>query len=413
MIEKTMVSLDEAIEIILEHTPTLMAERVSLNETLGRVLAEAIHSRRDHPPWDNSAMDGFAVRWQNICTASPESPARLKIVGESQAGSLPQCDVNPGEAVQIMTGAPTPNGADTVVRIEDCRIDGNWVVITNPGKQGANIRRLGEDVRQGQDVLAANTSVRPAEVGMLATAAYSSALVYQQPRVSVLTTGDELTEPGEALTLEKIINSNAYSIAAVVRESGAYAIQLDSAKDNKAELEEKMRQALTADVALVVGGVSLGKYDYVKEVLETLGCAIKFWRIAVRPGHPVVFGIIDGDQNDGMPKLLFGLPGNPVSCLVAFYEFVRPALRKMMGHQELFLPKVEAILEQDTRNRPGRTHFARAVAEYRDGDYYVRLTPDQGSGILTSMTLANCLAILDLDRDFYAAGERITIQLLP
>ena len=413
MIEKTMISLDEAIEIILDNTPLLPPERVSINDALGRVLAEPIQSRRDHPPWDNSAMDGFAVRRQDLRDATPTSPVKLNIVGEAQAGALPQDEVNPGETIQIMTGAPTPYGADTVIRIEDCRIDGNHVFISHTAKQGANIRRLGEDIGQGEHVLSANTFIRPADVGMLATAAHTSALVYQQPRVSVLTTGDELAEPGSVLTAEKIINSNAYSIAAVVRETGAQAIQLESAKDSKSELEEKMRQALNADVALVVGGVSLGKYDYVKDVLETLGCKIKFWRIAVRPGHPVVFGLITGQLNSGRNKLLFGLPGNPVSCLVAFYEFVRPALRKMMGHQALFLPKVEAILEQDSCNRPGRTHFARAVCEYREGAYYVRLASDQSSGILTSMTLANCLAILDANRDFYAAGEQLTIQLLP
>ena len=182
-----------------------------------------------------------------MCNVSPDSPASLKIVGEIQAGALPQIEVKPGEAVQIMTGAPTPKGADTVVRIEDCSIEGEQVSISSAGKQGANIRRLGEDVHMGTQVLAAHTPIRPAEVGMLATAAHSSALVYQQPRVSVLATGDELAEPGEVLTPEKIINSNTYSIAAVVRESGALALPLDSAKDNKAELEEKMRQALSAD----------------------------------------------------------------------------------------------------------------------------------------------------------------------
>ena len=413
MIEKTMISLNEAIEIILDNTTLLAPERVSISDTVGRVLAEPVHSRRDHPPWDNSAMDGFAVQWSDLRNATPTVPTKLKIVGEAQAGALPQTAVKSGEAIQIMTGAPIPKGADTVIRIEECHIDADHVSISNAASQGANIRRQGEDICQGAQVLAPNTFIRPAEVGMLATAAHTSALTYQQPRVSVLTTGDELAEPGTVLTAEKIINSNAYSITAVVRETGAQAIQLESAKDNKTELEEKTRQALNADVALIVGGVSLGKYDYVKDVLKMLGCTIKFWRIAVRPGHPVVFGITENAQKSGRPTLLFGLPGNPVSCLVAFYEFVRPALRKMMGHNMLFLPRVEAILKVDTHNRPGRTHFARATAEYREGAYHVKLTPDQGSGILTSLTQANCLAILDSNRDFYAAGERIHIQLLP
>ncbi len=410
MIEKVLVSLDEAIEIVLNNTPSLATERLSISESLHRVLAENIEAQRDHPPWNNSAMDGYAVQWQDIRDATPDSPVQLNIVGEIQAGGMPDKVVHSGEAIQIMTGAPSPEGADTVVRVEDTQQDGNIVIIKTTGKQGSNIRQKGEDINMGDKVLSAGSVIRPAEIGIMATAAYSSVLVHQRPMVSVLATGDELAEPGEQLTPEKIINSNSYSVSALARESGARCVTLPCARDTRKDLEDKIRQALTADVALVIGGVSMGKYDYVKEVLEELGCQFKFWRVAVRPGHPVAFGII---TQGGQTKLLFGLPGNPVSCVVAFYQFVRPALRKMMGHRDLFLPQVEAVMEATFSKSVGRIHLARATTTFRDGQYHVRLATHQGSGVLTSFAQANSLAILPAEQASFPVRERVKVQLLP
>lgn len=411
MIEKVRISLEEAKEIILDHTLTLGCERLSIMESLHRVLAQDIHAQRDHPPWNNSAMDGYAVQWRDICDVSPGSPAKLNIIGEVQAGGIADKTIAKGEAIQIMTGAPTPAGADTVVCVEDTYQEGEYVFVNQTYPQGSNIRLKGEDVRLGDLVLPAGCEIGPAQVGILATAAHSSVLVHQRPTVSVLATGNELVEPGEQLTPEKIINSNSYSVSALTRESGAINITLPSAKDNREDLEDKIKQALQADIALIVGGVSMGKYDYVKEVLEEQGCQFKFWRVAMRPGHPVAFGIIK--NNYGQHKLVFGLPGNPVSCVVAFYQFVHPAIRKMMGHKTLHLKQIEATLESEFNKKPGRTHLARANTIFRDGQYHVRIAPNQGSGILTSFVDANSLAILPADHEHFSVGERIQVQLLP
>ncbi len=411
MIEKTLVSLGEAIEIILGNTATLGAERVPISESLNRVLAEDIIAQRDHPPWNNSAMDGYAVRWQDICSATPDSPIKLKWVGEIQAGGMPDKTVAVGEAIQIMTGAPTPKGADTVVCVEDTQQENGTITINSACKQGSHIRLKGEDINHGDKLLCAGKKIGPTDIGIMATAAYSTVLVHQKPRVSVLATGDELIEPGEQLSPEKIINSNSYSVSALVKESHTDCVTLTSAKDNREDLKQKINLALQADLALVIGGVSMGKYDYVKEVLAELGCQFKFWRVAVRPGHPVAFGVVS--QKNQQNKLLFGLPGNPVSCVVAYYQFVRPALKKMMGDQQLFLQEVDAIMAGEFNKKPGRTHLARATTQFYEGQYHVQLAEHQGSGVLSSFSQANSLAILPAEQEKFSAGESIKVQLLP
>ena len=411
MIEKTQVSLDEAIAIVLNSAPAVIAEeRVSIMAALNRVLAEDVTARRNHPPWDNSAMDGYAVRAEDLQGATTDQPVWLQVVGEVQAGGRAMRQLRSGEAIQIMTGAPTPEGADAVVCVEESERRGDQVRISGPVELGRHIRRQGEDIGAGQRVLAAGSALRPPELGVLATAGYSSVRVHQRPCVSVLATGDELVEPGETLGPTQIINSNSYSVSALVRDSGARCLTLPSARDNRHDLEAKISQALQADVALVIGGVSMGKYDYVREALEAQGCQFKFWRVAVRPGHPVAFGIV---KQGAQTKLLFGLPGNPVSCVVGFYQFVRPLLRKMMGYKTLFLPEVEAVMEADFSKKAGRVHLARATTTFRDGRYVVQLAPRQGSGVLTSFVDANSLAILPAQQSHFAAGEPVKVQLLP
>jgi len=409
-----VVTVDEALDIILSDASLLNVERVSILDALGRVLASDVIARREHPPRDNSAMDGYAVQWQDIKDATTEAPVVLKLVGEVQAGGIPPCALAAGQAMQIMTGAPIPQAADSVVRIEDTLLMEQEVKILTPCQKGRNIRRRGEDVHVGEHVISAGTRCRPAEVGMLATAGHVWAQVYQQPKVTVLATGNELVEPGELLGQEKIINSNGFSVISQVREAGAISIMLETASDTKADLEQKIYQALDADVAIIVGGVSMGRYDYVKEVLQGLGCDMKFWRVAIRPGHPVAFGVMQHGSGKGdRKKLIFGLPGNPVSCMVAFYQFVRPVLRKMMGLQTLFLPQIKAVLEEDTRSRAGRRHYARAISRCEGGQYFVKLARDQGSGILTSMVQADCLVIFPEEGGEFKAGDSVLIQLLP
>jgi molybdopterin molybdotransferase len=410
----TMLSVDEAIEIVLAQTMVMGTERVAITDTLGKVLAEDIVSKREHPPWNNSAMDGYAVRWHDIQSANTEAPAILPIVDEVAAGGMPKQALAEGEAVSIMTGAPVPENADTVVRIEDTTREGEQVAIINAPKKGANIRPHGEDIQTGQTVISAGQQVRPAELGMLATAGHVWTQIYQQPRVSILATGNELAEPGDDLGPEKIINSNAFSVSGLANESGAKALMLHTAGDNREELTAKILEASAADIAIVVGGVSVGKYDYVKDVLKELGCEMHFWRVKMRPGHPVAFGTLKGRAGH-RPTLLFGLPGNPVSCMVAFYQFVYPTLRKMRGLQNLQLSQVEAELLEDIRQRPGRRHFARALTtyDYDSGSYKARLSGPLGSGILTSMVQANSLLVLSEEHSDFKAGERVPVQILP
>ena len=409
MIEKEMVSLDEACRIVLDHTPLLASEPLPATAALGRVLATDVTALRDHPPWDNSAMDGYAVRWQDVL----DHRHQLPVSGESRAGGSPEQSLTAGTAMAIMTGAPLPNGADTVVRVEHCREDHGSISIQAAATQGANIRRRGEDIRLGATILPARQRLRPAELGLLATANQTQVEVYRRPTVSILATGNELAPPGSVLAPHQIIDANSSSITALVAETGAEAQCLPPAIDEAQALFHSIKQALEADVALVVGGVSLGKYDLAKDVLPELGCQIKFWRVAMRPGHPALFALRPARHDGERTKLLFGLPGNPVSCMVAFYQFVRPALLQMMGHRNGQLPRIQAICAEDFSNHPGRLHLARAIVNYQDGQYRLRLADNQGSGVLTSMHQANALAMLDAERDSYHVGDRVTAQLLP
>lgn len=401
---------NQALDTVLRHVGPMPVERVSISEALGRVLAADVTSLREHPPWNNSAMDGYAVRWEDVCHATAEMPVSLTVVEEVQAGGMATRTLEAGQATEIMTGAPVPDGADSVIRVEDTESIGDTVRVLKPCAKEGNVRFRGEDVRVGQMVIPAGTAVRPAEAGMLATTGHVWAHVHRRPTVSVLATGDELAEPGEDRGAAKIVNSNGYSVTAQVAEAGAIPVALETAHDTREDLTAKLRQALSTDIGLVIGGVSVGKYDFVKDVLKELGCETKFWRVKMRPGHPVVFGVLQGD---GAPRLLFGLPGNPVACMVAFSQFVRPAIRKMMGMRELFLPQVEAVLEEDVKNRPGRRHFARAVTTFRDGQYHTRLTGAQGSGILTSMVQANSFMVLTEEVERLSAGDRVPVQLFP
>ena len=407
----TAISVDQAIDIVLEQTPVLGSEQVALPAALGRVLASDIVARREHPPWDNSAMDGFAVRWEDIRKATPGSPVGLRIGGEVQAGGLYEGRLGGREAIRIMTGAPVPRGCDTVVRVEDTVSTDDRVEVLRAPPVGANIRSRGEDIRAGQTVLTAGTRCRAAEIGMLATADVCWVPVHRQPRVGILATGNELAEPGMLSSPAQIVDSNAHALAGQVIEAGGLPCVLPSARDDKAELAGRLERLLDNDIAIVAGGVSVGKYDFVKEVLADLGLTMKFWRVRMRPGHPVAFGVLFATR--GRRRMLFGLPGNPVSCMVGFYEFVRPAIRRMQGMKDLHLPEVEAVLEESVAVRPGRRHFARAVTRYRDGRYSTRLTGDQGSGILTSMVQANSLLVLPEEQATFEAGDRVRVQLLP
>lgn len=401
-----LTPLREAQHIVLDAAPILGCEKVGLLDALGRVLGEDIIAPRDNPPWNNSAMDGFAVRWQDIKKEHEiTKPAELHIVEDVPAGQMASKSVGPGEAIRIMTGAPVPDGADTVVRVEFTESSDQTVRIFQPEPKGANIRPKGEDVKEGECIIPKGTTLRPAEIGMLAILAKSFVFVHQRPRVAILSTGDELADLDEKFDEHKIVNSNSYGIAAAVQEAGGIPVLLGIAKDTPESLKEKIAQGLGCDIIVLSGGVSMGDYDFTKVVFSELGADMHFWKLAIRPGQPLAFGKIQG-------KLAFGLPGNPVSSMVTFEQLVRLAIRKMGGHRHLKRPTVEAVFKETFSKHPDRRHFLRGILAHEDGQLTVRTTGPQGSGILTSMVKANGLIDVPEEIEHLKPGDAVKVQVL-
>jgi molybdopterin molybdotransferase len=418
-----MLSVEEAIQKILSEVNVLDTETTPLLESLGQVLAEDIVARIDVPPLDNSAMDGYAVRSEDTRGASEKSPKILKVVDTVIAGGLSHKEVLPGTAVRIMTGAPIPKGADGIVPFEDTDDAKNkdTTINTTPDKvsiyieiqRGKNVRRAGEDITKGKTVLSKGTILRPAEIGLLATLGRGQVKVIRRPVVAVLSTGNELIDVDKPLSEGKIYNSNTYSIAGLVKRYGCIPKVLGIARDNEKELIKKLKQAQDADMLLTTGGVSMGDYDMVKDILARDGEMV-FWKVRVKPGKPLAFGKIKGKDKHGNPKSIphLGLPGNTASCMVSFELFVRPALLKMMGKKNLIKPSVPAIIENMVINDAGRRIYDRAIIERRDGHYYARLTGPQGSGILTSMSLANGLVLIPEETEKVNKGDTVQALML-
>ncbi len=400
-----MLSAEEAQRIILEDMKVLGLEKVPLLCSLGRVLGEDVASETDIPPWDNSAMDGYAVRVSDLEGASPERPVSLRVVEDLPAGKLSSRLLKEGEAIRIMTGAPVPAGTDGVVRVEDTARDGESVRILQRIGEGENIRRRGEDIRAGARVLSPGTLLGAAEVGVLASVNRGAVYVHGRPRVAILATGDELVDVGQKRAPGQIITSNSYTLASQVRQCGAISIDLGIAKDDLQILRSKIAEGCKADILISSGGVSMGDYDLVRDALIDMGGEVKFWQIAIRPGMPTTFGILQGTP-------FFGLPGNPVSSMVCFEIFCRPALLKMSGHSHLFRPWIEAVTQQDIKTKAGRRHFLRVRLERKDGEIRLQLTGDQGSGILTSLSHAHGLAVIPEETSVVRAGERVKVFLL-
>lgn len=402
-----MISFEEARARILEAVPAPRHERVQLLAALGRVGAEDVTAPRDHPPWDNTAVDGFAVRAADTAGAGPERPAVLKVIETVPAGRLPTRSVGAGQATRIMTGAPMPEGADAVVMVEDTAARGEQVAVHAAAEPRENVRPRGEDVRAGQVVIHSGTLLRPAELGMLASFGRSQVRVTRRPRVGILSTGDELAEIDEPVTPERIVNVNSWALAAQVREAGAEPVVLGIAPDRPEAIRSAIAEGLSTDVLLISGGVSMGDYDFVKDVLSELGGGLAFWQVRIKPARPLAFGTVGQ-----VPA--FGLPGNPVSSMVSFEVFVRPFLRRAMGHRELERPVVKAVLTERVRKAPGRRFFLRAVVSPDGaGGYQARTTGPQGSGVLTSMVLAN--GIMDLPEPLEGPlepGETVSVRLL-
>ncbi len=412
-----MISVEEALAEILRHVQPLEPERLPILETLGCVLAETITSDINIPPFDNSGMDGFAVRSADVVGASAATPVRLRVIDSVAAGYVAGVTVEPGTAIRIMTGAPLPEGADAVVPYEDTsdfsrakeerlQSPSTEVEVLRPAGPQDNVRPAGEDIHVGERVLEEGRLIRPQEIGVLASLGHPTALVHRRPRVAILATGDELLEVHEPLAPGKIRNSNEYTNAALVLRTGGIPIRLGIARDTKAELTAKIREGLSqgADLFLTSGGVSVGDYDVVKDVLGAEG-QMQFWQVMMKPGKPLAFGLLRG----GVP--LIGLPGNPVSAMVSFEQFARPAILKMMGRSHLDKPAVQAVLGEEVRNS-GRRGFVRVIVT-REGDTYrARTTGEQGSGVLTSMSKANGLAVIPEGTRLAAAGTVVTVQML-
>jgi molybdopterin molybdotransferase len=399
-----MTPVEEAIQYILEQLHPLGKERLPLLQSLGRVLGENIFAPRNIPPWDNSAMDGYAVKWQDVRGALPEKGVVLKVLADLPAGRVFRGEVGSREAVRIMTGAPLPRGADTVVPVEDTEKSMDEVRILASPEKGKNIRLAGEDVQAGELVLEAGNVLRPAHIGLLASLQRSMVSVYQLPRVAILSTGDELLEIDEPWQEGKIVNSNSYSLAAQVAECGGLPLQLGVAQDRADDLSAKIKQGLSADILVTSGGVSVGDYDLVKGMLKELG-QMNFWKVTMRPGQPLAFGVVFG-------KPLFGLPGNPVSSMVSFEQFVRPSILKMAGHRTLFRPTLKAILRETLEKKAGLIHFIRCRLVREGEKLYAWTTGEQGSGILSSMVKAQGLIVLPRDKTLARAGEEVRIILL-
>jgi molybdopterin molybdotransferase len=368
------------------------------------VLAGDVYSDCDIPAFDYSAMDGFALKYEDTKGALPESCRRLKIVGEFRAGGDISSKVGAGEAVRIMTGAPIPEGADAVIMVEYTKGNDGSVEIFKEVEAGDNIRLTGEDIKNGDLVIQRGTRLNSAHVGMLASLGIARIRVIRKPRVALLTTGDEVIGIDEEIMPGKVRNSNAYSLYCQVKQSGGAPVNMGTSRDEKDSLRERLKSCLDCDLIITSGGVSMGDYDYVRDVMNEIGMEQKFWKVAMRPGKPNLFGMIEG-------KPFFGLPGNPVSGMVGFEVFIGPAIRKMLGQKDEER-EVDALLQEDIKKKKGLRFFIRAVTRWEGGRYVTVTTGPQGSGMLSSMVRADSLIILPEDEELVKQGTMVKVRLL-
>jgi molybdopterin molybdotransferase len=380
---------DAATKILAEVEPQ-PALRIPLDDALDSVLAEDIVSRLDIPAWTNSAMDGYAVRGDDVRGATEVRPVRLRVVEQLPAGRFPEKAIGPGECARIFTGAPLPPGADSVIRQEDTDLGTDTVTVLKDRDAGVNIRRAGEDIREGTTVLRVGTELGPAQLGVLASLAVGHPLVYRRPRVAILGSGDEIVDvdqPEEILSGRKIASSNTHTLVALVRQAGGEPVNLGIAADAPEDLRAHLTRALDCDLLVTTAGISVGEHDYMRSVMAELGGELRFWKLRMRPGAPVGFGVLGQ-----MPWI--GLPGNPVSTMITFELFVRPAIRRMMGHRLPFRRTVPVRVAEPISLKPKLQHFLRGIVSHGEDGPEARLTGPQGSGILTSMVLANALLIV-------------------
>jgi len=393
-----MVSIAEAQRTILAQIAPLETEKVSVFQALNRVTPEDHIAPWDIPPANNSGMDGFAFSFEGL------SGDRLKVAGFLPAGEVHAEPVPPGQAIKIMTGAPVPSDCDTVVPIEDVEDDGAWIRLTAPARAGTHVRKRGEDIRCGNVIISAGSQLRPQEIGMLSAMGSTTLAVHRRARVAILSTGDELLEPGSTPTPGKIINSNSYSLAAQVLDAGGDPVLLGIARDTLEGTCDKIRAGLNADHLVITGGVSVGDRDFVKAAIEKLGGSVTFWKVDMKPGKPLAFAMLEG-------KPIFALPGNPVAAMVSFELFVRPSILKAMGHRRVFRPRIKAILREAAANKGTRPHLVRGMVSASGDGYFVSTTGDQSSARLSSLIQGNGLIYL-APGAVHAAGDPVEVLLL-
>ncbi len=400
-----MIPLDEVQARILETVEVLPAVDVPLAEALGLATAAPLKAAWDVPPFANTGMDGYAVRAADTAGASPETPVRLVVVDELPAGKAPSVPVEAGQAIRIMTGAPIPDGADGVIMVEETAVDGDGVLVRREVAPGDHIRPAGGDLSDGQVAFPVRTVLTPAHLGVVASLGHATVPVIRRARVAVMSTGDELTPPGERLSPGRITDSNRPMLRALVAQAGCEAVDLGIARDDETDITKRLEEAVaTCDALITTGGVSMGEYDLVKKVLDGMG-VLNWWQVAIKPAKPLAFGLVRG-------KPVFGLPGNPVSSHVSFELFARPALLQMMGHQRRFRPVVEAVAKHDMRRREdGKLHLDRVWVRREERQLVAAGTGVQASNVLSAMALANALALIP-DGEGVAAGGRIEVMLL-
>lgn len=400
------VSVEEAQEIILNSVSPLAWESIYIMEASNRIVYEDIVSDVMVPPMDDSAMDGYAIIADDTHGASRNNPARLRIIGEIQAGgSIIGKKVSNGTAIRIMTGALIPQGADAVIQFEETEEEAGYVKIFSESAKYRNCKRAGENIQKGDKVLQKGDRLKSADVGILASLNYTAVKVYKQPTVSIISTGDELAEIGEATQFGQIRNVNSYTLYSEVRKYNALPHYLGIARDTTKDTKEKLLKALESDVVLSTGGVSMGKYDFVKEIFSDLNIEILFESINVKPGRPCTFGRKGN-------KLIFGLPGYPVPTLTSFIQFVRPALLRLMGARKINKPVVSAFLEEDVRKHSSGVNLVRGYFTIKNNEFYVSTTGNQKPSVLLSMSKANCLIVISENCTEVKAGEKVAIQLI-
>ena len=401
-----MISPQKAKTVILKNTKTLASEKISFMDSRHRVLAQDIKATCDLPPFDRSSMDGYALKSSDIKQARGNNPRTLKIIDTVEAGRPSNKTVKKGEAIKIMTGGVVPEGADCVLMKEYAAQQNNRLLVYRPAKKKENICPKGEDVRKGRTVIKKGTRINAGIVGLLAALGLDAIRVYRKPKVAILVTGSELLSVKQKLKTGKIRSANQYTLFHLVKEAGGEPQIIGIAKDNPPDLKKKIKGGLKSDMLLISGGVSVGDRDLVPGVLRKMGAKIYFWKVAIKPGKPLLFAKIGSTY-------VFGLPGNPVSTMMSFYNFARECLLKMSGTHDFSFPSSRAILDEDVTDEPTRLKVLRGYAFYRDGDLFVRKSTHQGSGNIISMAKANCVFKMNEGTARLKKGRTVTVHYLP